>query len=552
MPETLEFEEPIAILLKEIEALDMLPQTDVRDGEIEGLRRRIDQIRGEIYKRLTPWQRVLVARHPERPYLLDYVERLFTEFVELHGDRRFADDGAIVCGFARYHGAPVMVCGHQKGRDMKQKVQRNFGYARPEGYRKALRAMQMADKFGRPIIVFVDTPAAYPGVESEERGIAEAIALNLREMAILSVPIIVVITGEGGSGGALGLAIGDRVLMQEFAVYSVIPPEGCAAILWRDASRKIEAAEALKITAPDLIARGIVDGVVPEPLGGAHQDADAAAAAVDLAVERRAGRGRRARHRDAAAGALRPLPASRRARRRHHRHGGARGRAPARTELSRRCERDAGSRSSGPIPPTRAGGPDACDRDAHIAALATALDVPPVVARLLCQRGIDTPEAAARFLSPSVDHLHDPFLLTDLGIAVERLLAAIARKERIAIHGDYDVDGVTSTVILRRTLELLGGDVTHFLPERLRDGYGLQPANVDRLHAAGARVIVSVDCGIRSGAAADRARELGIDLIISDHHEPEATLPRALAVINPKRSRLPLSRQAPRRASASP
>jgi len=284
MPETLEFEEPIAILLKEIEALGMLPQTDVRDGEIDGLRRRIDQIRGEIYKRLTPWQRVLVARHPERPYLLDYVDRLFTDFVELHGDRRFADDGAIVCGFARYHGAPVMVCGHQKGRDMKQKVQRNFGYARPEGYRKALRAMQMADKFGRPIIVFVDTPAAYPGVESEERGIAEAIALNLREMAVLSVPIIVVITGEGGSGGALGLAIGDRVLMQEFAVYSVIPPEGCAAILWRDASRKVEAAEALKITAPDLIARGIVDGVVDEPLGGAHQDPDAAAAAVDRAV----------------------------------------------------------------------------------------------------------------------------------------------------------------------------------------------------------------------------------------------------------------------------
>jgi acetyl-CoA carboxylase carboxyl transferase subunit alpha len=284
MPETLEFEEPIAILLKEIEALNMLPQTEVRDGEIDGLRRRIDQIRGEIYKRLTPWQRVLVARHPERPYLLDYVERLFTDFVELHGDRRFADDGAIVCGFARYHGMPVMVCGHQKGRDMKQKVQRNFGYARPEGYRKALRAMQLADKFGRPIIVFVDTPAAYPGVESEERGIAEAIALNLREMAVLGVPIVVVITGEGGSGGALGLAIGDRVLIQEFAVYSVIPPEGCAAILWRDASRKIEAAEALKITAPDLIARGVVDAIVAEPLGGAHQDPDAAAAAVDLAV----------------------------------------------------------------------------------------------------------------------------------------------------------------------------------------------------------------------------------------------------------------------------
>ena len=284
MPETLEFEEPIAILLKEIEALGMLPQTDVRDGEIDGLRRRIDQIRGEIYKRLTPWQRVLVARHPERPYLLDYVDRLFTDFVELHGDRRFADDGAIVCGFARYHGAPVMVCGHQKGRDTKQKVHRNFGYARPEGYRKALRTMKLAEKFNRPILVFVDTPAAYPGVESEERGIAEAIALNLREMAILSVPIIVVITGEGGSGGALGLAIGDRVLIQEFAVYSVIPPEGCAAILWRDAARKIEAAEALKITAPDLIARRIVDAIIDEPLGGAHQDPDTAAASVDLAV----------------------------------------------------------------------------------------------------------------------------------------------------------------------------------------------------------------------------------------------------------------------------
>jgi single-stranded-DNA-specific exonuclease len=184
---------------------------------------------------------------------------------------------------------------------------------------------------------------------------------------------------------------------------------------------------------------------------------------------------------------------------------------------------------------TRAAAPAECDRDAHIAALAKALDVPPVIARLLCQRGIDTPEAAARFLSPSVAHLHDPFLLTGLADAVERLQAAIARKERIAIHGDYDVDGVTSTVMLRRTLELLGGDVTHFLPERLRDGYGLQPANVDRLHAAGARVIVSVDCGIRSAAAAQRSRELGIDLIITDHHEPEATLPPALAVINPKR-----------------
>jgi acetyl-CoA carboxylase carboxyl transferase subunit alpha len=286
MPETLEFEEPIAVLLKEIEALSLMPPTPARDGEIAGLRRRVDQIRAELYRRLTPWQRVLVARHPERPYTLDYVDRLFTEYTELHGDRRFGDDGAIVCGFARYRGAPVLVVGHQKGRDMKQKVQRNFGYARPEGYRKALRAMQLAEKFGRPIVVFVDTPAAYPGVESEERGIAEAIAVNLREMSILDVPIVVVITGEGGSGGALGIAIGDCVLMQEFAVYSVIPPEGCAAILWRDSARKVEAAEALKLTAPDLVARQVVDGIIPEPLGGAHQDPEEAARQVDVGLAR--------------------------------------------------------------------------------------------------------------------------------------------------------------------------------------------------------------------------------------------------------------------------
>jgi len=285
-PETLDFEEPIAVLLKEIDALGMLPQTDVRDGEIAGLRRRIDQIRGELYGRLTPWQRVQVARHANRPYMLDYVDRLCTEFTELHGDRRFADDAAIVCGFARYKGEPVLVLGHQKGRDTKQKVLRNFGYARPEGYRKALRAMKMAEKFQRPILVFVDTPAAYPGVESEERGIAEAIAFNLREMAVLRVPIVVVVTGEGGSGGALGLAIGDKVLMQEFAVYSVIPPEGCAAILWRDSARKVDAAEALKITAPDLLASRIIDGIIPEPLGGAHQDPDLAAQLLDKAIQK--------------------------------------------------------------------------------------------------------------------------------------------------------------------------------------------------------------------------------------------------------------------------
>ena len=287
-PDTLEFEEPIAVLLKEIEALSMLPQTPERQKSIDGLYRRIESIRAEIYARLTPWQRVLVARHPNRPSVLEYVERLFTEFTEISGDRRFADDHAIVTGFARYKDEPVLVVGHHKGSggDTKQKVFRNFGYAKPEGYRKALRAMKLAEKFSRPVIAFIDTPAAYPGVESEERGISEAIALNLREMAALDTPIIVVVHGEGGSGGALGIAIGDRILIHEFAIYSVIPPEGCAAILWRDSNRKVQAADALKLTAPDLLAFGVVDEIVPEPTGGAHTNHDLAAALLDGALER--------------------------------------------------------------------------------------------------------------------------------------------------------------------------------------------------------------------------------------------------------------------------
>ena len=284
MPELLEFEEPVGVLLKEIEALSMLPKTPEREKSIDSLRRRADEIRGELFQHLTPWQRVLVARHPNRPNALDYVERLFTDFDELHGDRRFADDHAIVAGFAAYRGAPVAIIGHQKGRDTKQKIFRNFGYARPEGYRKALRVMELAQKFSRPIVVFIDTPAAYPGIESEERGVAEAIAVNLREMMLIEVPIVVIVCGEGGSGGALGIAIGDRVLMQEFSVYSVIPPEGCAAILWRDASKKVEAATALKITAPDMVALGLVDGIIPEPSGGAHNDYDAASALLDQAL----------------------------------------------------------------------------------------------------------------------------------------------------------------------------------------------------------------------------------------------------------------------------
>jgi acetyl-CoA carboxylase carboxyl transferase subunit alpha len=285
-PETLEFEEPIAVLLKEIEALGVLARTDARDREIESLRRRIESVRRDLYRALTPWQRVLVARHPSRPGLEDFIKRLFTNFVEIHGDRRFADDHAIMTGLADYKGQPVLVVGHVKGTDTKEKIYRNFGYARPEGYRKALRSMRLAEKFGRPVIVFVDTPAAYPGIESEERGVAEAIAVNLRDMMLLDAPIIVIVSGEGGSGGALGIAVGDRVMMQEYAIYSVIPPEGCAAILWRDAAKKMEAAEALKITAPDLLKAGIIDEIIPEPIGGAHTDAAAATALVDGVLER--------------------------------------------------------------------------------------------------------------------------------------------------------------------------------------------------------------------------------------------------------------------------
>lgn len=285
--DTLDFEEPVAVLLKEIEALRMMPQTADRQASIVRLESRAEELRAEIFANLGPWQRVQVARHPNRPTMLDYVDRLIEQFVELHGDRRYGDDKAIVTGLGFYRGQAVAVIGHQKGRgDTKQKIYRNFGYAKPDGYRKALRVMKMAEKFRRPIIVFVDTPAAYPGIESEERGVAEAIALNLREMSLLDVPIVVVICGEGGSGGALGIAVGDRILMQEFGVYSVIPPEGCAAILWRDPARKVDAAEALKITAPDLLALQLIDEIVREPVGGAHLDYDRAAELVDAALSR--------------------------------------------------------------------------------------------------------------------------------------------------------------------------------------------------------------------------------------------------------------------------
>jgi acetyl-CoA carboxylase carboxyl transferase subunit alpha len=236
---------------------------------------------------LTAMERVQLARHPERPHTLDFVERLFDEFVEMHGDRRFADDPAIVCGSARFHGLPVVVVGHQKGRDTKQRKYRNFGMPKPEGYRKALRVMKLAEKFGRPIFSLIDTPGAYPGIDAEERGQAEAIAYNLREMAKLKVPVIVTVIGEGGSGGALAIGVGDQVMMLENAVYSVISPEGCAAILWKDAKLADQAATGLKLTAQDLYAEKIVDKIIPEPEGGAHNDYDKAARFLDAALTER-------------------------------------------------------------------------------------------------------------------------------------------------------------------------------------------------------------------------------------------------------------------------
>jgi len=235
----------------------------------------------------TAFEHVQLARHPDRPYTLDFIERLFEDFVELHGDKRFAEDPAIVCGFARFHGLPVVVIGHQKGRDTKQRSYRNFGMPKPEGYRKALRVMKLGEKFGRPILTFIDTPGAYPGIDAEERGQAEAIAFNLREMARLKVPIIVTVIGEGGSGGALAIGVGDQVLMLENAIYSVISPEGCAAILWKDAARADQAAEGLRLTAADLLEEQIVDQIIREPQGGAHTNYDQTARYLDSALSER-------------------------------------------------------------------------------------------------------------------------------------------------------------------------------------------------------------------------------------------------------------------------
>jgi len=276
-----DFEAPLVALQKRIDELAKWPGDRAKEQEARALRGELDARRRDVYARLTPWQKTLVARHPNRPYALDYVQALFTEWTELHGDRRFGDDPALVCGFALYRERPVCVIGHQKGRDTKQKIYRNFGMPKPEGYRKAMRVMELAAKFGRPILTLVDTPGAYPGLEGEERGQAEAIAWNLRQMASLQTPIVVTVTGEGGSGGALAIAVGDRVNMLEHAVYSVISPEGCASILFRDASRAEEAATAMKITARDLARMELVDEVIPEPPGGAHVNHEALFKSVD-------------------------------------------------------------------------------------------------------------------------------------------------------------------------------------------------------------------------------------------------------------------------------
>jgi acetyl-CoA carboxylase carboxyl transferase subunit alpha len=282
----MEFEKPLVELEKKIQELAQMSDSIDLATEIGKLEKKAGKMRQEIFANLTRWQTAQIARHINRPFTLDYLGMIFTEFTELHGDRQFGDDHAIVGGLARLDGEPVMVIGHQKGRDTKEKVFRNFGMPNPEGYRKALRLMKMAEQFKLPIITFVDTPGAFPGIGAEERGQAEAIARNLREMACLTVPVIVVITGEGGSGGALAIAVGDRILMLEHSVYAVISPEGCAAILWSDGTKGEQAAEALKLTARDIRELEVIDEIVPEPVGGAHTDHAATAANLHEALSR--------------------------------------------------------------------------------------------------------------------------------------------------------------------------------------------------------------------------------------------------------------------------
>jgi acetyl-CoA carboxylase carboxyl transferase subunit alpha len=282
----LEFEQPIAELETRIEELRFVQDDSAVDisDEIQRLTKRSQSLTKDIYGKLSPWQVAQVARHPQRPFTLDYIQGLFTHFEELHGDRTFSDDTSIVGGLARFNGTACMVLGHQKGRDTKEKIARNFGMPKPEGYRKALRLMKLAEKFGLPVFTFVDTPGAYPGIDAEERGQSEAIGRNLFEMARLRAPIIVTVIGEGGSGGALAIAVGDVILMMQYAIYSVISPEGCASILWRSADKAPDAAEALGIVSSRLKTLGLVDKIVPEPLGGAHRDPPAALHALKKAL----------------------------------------------------------------------------------------------------------------------------------------------------------------------------------------------------------------------------------------------------------------------------
>jgi acetyl-CoA carboxylase carboxyl transferase subunit alpha len=285
VPTVLTFEKPVAELIDKVRKLRALAASDARfEPELVRLEEKTNRLARELFAELTPMQKVLLSRHANRPYTLDYAQRLFTDWVELKGDRRYAEDASVVGGLARYHGRSVVVVGHQKGRGTKENLKRNFGMPHPEGYRKAIRLYEMADRFGLPILTFIDTPGAYPGIGAEERGQSEAIGAALAAMARASVPIVATIIGEGGSGGALALGVANRVLVLEFACYSVISPEGCAAILWKDSTRADEAAAQLKITAPDLLQLGVVDTIVEEPTGGAHQDHDGAAARLDRAL----------------------------------------------------------------------------------------------------------------------------------------------------------------------------------------------------------------------------------------------------------------------------
>jgi len=277
MPDALDFEQPLIEIENRIAGLQAQEATQKTREEIAKLEDRLVRLRQKTYASLTAWQRTQLARHPKRPHTRDLFKLLFDDFIELHGDRMYGDDAAIVGGLARFEGRGIVVVGHQKGRDTREKIARNFGMPHPEGYRKALRLLHLAQKFGKPVVTFIDTPGAYPGLGAEERGQAEAIARNLKEMSALRVPILSVVTGEGGSGGALAIGMGNRVLMLEYAIYSVISPEGCAAILWGDAAKAPEAAESMRITAPDLLRLGVIDAIVPEPVGGAHRDWEGAA-----------------------------------------------------------------------------------------------------------------------------------------------------------------------------------------------------------------------------------------------------------------------------------